>query len=155
MAAIWTLLGSLLVAVLIVASSATHALGQTVESDQPLWGGQWRTATRLVGEVVCTGCSLYEVQVGRPGTWQMLHQLTHRLGRVVIQVRSINGSQIWHIGDLYPEIAVYCRDDLFQQLTAEETLFKDVEIFGLLSDTQMLEIVTVNVLPTTMLTKGR
>ena len=153
MASIRTLFGVTMAALLIVASLATYAHGQALGSDHPLLGGKWRTVTHLTGEVVCARCSLYEVQAGRLGTWPMLHQLTHRLGRVVMQIHTVNDSHIWNVGDLYPEIAILSKDELFQQLAAEETLFKEVEIIGLLSNTQMLEIFQINVLSKNILTE--
>jgi hypothetical protein len=105
----------------------------------------------LVGEVLCVGCTLSELQAAQPGNWQTLHQLTHRLGEVVMQVDTVNDSRLWHVGMLHPQILVQAENYLFQRLTAEENLFRKVAIIGLLSNAQMLEIFHVTVLPDNLL----
>jgi hypothetical protein len=44
-----------------------------------------------------------------------------------------------------PQIVIRARNEVFQQLTAEENLLKDVEIEGALSTTRALDIFAIRI----------
>ena len=98
----------------------------------------------IKGSVVCRGCSLDEARKAQPNE-QTLYQLTHEQGQIVMNVRSVNNSPTWRYFGWPAELQVRAQDGLFQQLTAEENLFKDVEITGLLSTTRALDIFEVTI----------
>jgi hypothetical protein len=62
-----------------------------------------------------------------------------------MRVRTVNDAPSWRYFGWPSEISVRARDEVFQQLTAEENLFKDVEIEGALSTTRTLDIFTVTI----------
>lgn len=107
------------------------------------FGGGSRGMTLIRGNVLCAGCELDEVSKARPGMHH-LYQLTHKQGQVVMQVRTVNGSEIWG-APLSPRFSVRAKDSVFQQLTAEENLTKEVEISGILRNTGTLDIATVTI----------
>jgi len=74
-----------------------------------------------------------------------LFQFTHAHGSLVMRVRAVNDSPRWrHVG--WPsEIAVRAREEVFRQLTAEENLFKDVELEGALSTTRALDMFAIRI----------
>ena len=98
----------------------------------------------IKGSVVCRGCSLDEARKAQPSQDQ-LYQLTHEQGQIVMNVHSVNNSPTWRYFGWPAEIRVRAQDGLFQQLTAEENLFKEVEITGLLSTTRALDIFAVTI----------
>jgi len=98
----------------------------------------------IKGTVVCRGCSLDEVRKAQPNE-HTLYQLTHEQGQIVMDVHSVNNSPTWRYFGWPAELQVRAQDGLFQQLTAEENLFKDVEITGLLSTTRALDIFEVTI----------
>ena len=87
--------------------------------------------------------SLTEVSKAQPGL-RHLYQLTHKQGQVVLQVKTVNGSGMWE-APLSPRFAVRAKDSVFQQLTAEENLTKEVEISGIFRNTGTLDIATVTI----------
>jgi hypothetical protein len=93
--------------------------------------------------VVCVGCTLDEVQKTQPDLHH-LYQLTHKQGQVVLRVSTINGFEMWAT-PLSPRFAVRSKDSVFQQLTAEENLTKEMEITALLRNTGTLDIATVTI----------
>ena len=129
---------------LLLAGVATSAWGQ-VGGGGFSFGGALRGITQLKGSVVCVGCSLEEVQAVRPHLTD-LYELRHEQGQVVMQMDTINERARWeNILGLSNRIAVRAPDSLFHRLTAEENLFKEVEIVGLLRNTRTLDIGDVTV----------
>lgn len=107
------------------------------------FGGGGRGMTTIKGNVLCAGCTLDEVQKAQPSTHH-LYQLTHKQGQVVMQVKTVNGSEMWE-SPLSPRFTVRSKESVFQQLTAEENLMKEVEITGILGNTGTLDIATVTI----------
>ncbi len=108
------------------------------------FGGGVRSAVQMRAIVLCTGCSLEDVRKARPDERQ-LYELRHRRGQVVMQLRSINNAQMWGRFIWPPQIWVRAKDGVFQQLSAEENLLKEVEIVGLLNNSHTLDIFTVTI----------
>ena len=102
-----------------------------------------RSMTVIKGQVLCAGCELDEVSRGQPNLHH-LYQLTHKQGRLVLQVKTVNGSDMWE-APLSPRFMMRSPDSILRQLTAEENLMKDVEITGTMSTTQILDISSVTI----------
>jgi len=71
--------------------------------------------------------------------------LTHNQERVVMEVSQIDDPQLWSYFAWPPQIRVRVEDKLFRQLTAEQNLFKEVEVTGLLRNTRTLDMFSVKV----------
>jgi len=124
---------------LLLVGIATSAWGQAAGGGFS-FGGEFRGITQFKGRVVCVGCSLEEVQAAQPHLTN-LYELQHVQGRVVMRVDAINERDRWEsILGLSDRIAVRTPDRIFRQLTAEENLFKEVGIVGLLRNTRTLDI---------------
>ena len=129
-------------AALLLAGVTNGARGQ-VPSGSFGVGGENRGMAIIRGQVVCVGCTLDEVQKTQPALHH-LYQLTRKQGQLVLQVRTINGFEMW-AAPLSPRLMVRSSDSVFQQLTAEENLMKEMEITGLLRNTGTLDIAAVTI----------
>lgn len=108
----------------------THAYAQVPGVGGGTFGGEVRGVTHLKGTVVCVGCTLEEAQGAQP-QMRHLYQLVHTQGQLVMAVQEVNRSTMWEI---WPHtLSIRTPNHLFQQLTAEANLFKNVELLGLLS----------------------
>jgi hypothetical protein len=105
-------------------------------------GRDARGMIHLKGTVVCGQCDLDEVR-SHQANQEQLYQFTHAQGSLVMRVRSVNDSPTWRYFGWPSEIPVRADNDVFRKLTAEENLFKDVEINGALSATRALDIFDV------------
>jgi hypothetical protein len=108
------------------------------------FGASGRRLTILKGNVLCADCNLEEVRQTQPNRHQ-LYQLRHKRGQVVMRVRTVDNTPTWRYFTWPAEIHVRAKDSLFQRLTAEENLSKEVEITGLFSTTGALDIFAVTV----------
>ena len=131
-----------LAAALLLAGVTTAAQGFAPGGLSSFGGGN-RGMTLIKGNVLCAGCALDEVRQAQPGLLH-LYQLTHKQGQVVLQVKTVNGSAMWE-APMSPRFAVRAKDSVFQQLTAEENLMKEVEISGTIRNTRTLDIATVTI----------
>lgn len=105
-------------------------------------GGEWGIQIR--GKVVCAGCSLAKVQKAQPSK-NHLYQLTNRVGQVVMEVNRVDNSRWWnHL--TVPRLRVRGEESLFQKLMAEENMFKEAEVSGILNPSQVLDLSTVTIL---------
>jgi len=107
-------------------------------------GRDARGGLHITGSVICAKCELNEIRSTQASAEQ-LYQFTHAHGSLVMRVRAVNDGPSWRYFGWPSEIAVRARDEVFQQLTAEENLFKDVEIEGALSTTRALDIFAVTI----------
>jgi hypothetical protein len=137
----WIILG--VAAALLLAGVPNAARGQVPGGSFGV-GGELRGLTTIQGHVVCVGCSLDEVQKTQPAL-RHLYQWTHRQGRLVFQVSTIDGLAMW-AAPLSPRFTVRCSARVFGQLTAEENLMKELEITGWLRNTGTLDIAAVTIL---------
>jgi hypothetical protein len=131
-------------AALLLAGITTGARAQVPVGGLSSFGGELRGVTQFEGKVVCGGCSLAEVQQAHPNQ-HGFYQLSHRTGQVVIQIDTVSDLQAWSYFASPPRIWVRGKDKLFEQLTAEKNLFKEVEIIGLLRNTRTLDLFGVTV----------
>jgi hypothetical protein len=63
----------------------------------------------------------------------------------VLKVTWVNNWQRWRLLAWPPRLWVRAKDGVFQQLAAEETLLKEIEIRGLLNYTRTLDIFELTV----------
>jgi len=106
-------------------------------------GGELRGMMVIKGTVVCVACRVEEVREGQPDTRNLL-ELLRKEERIVLQIQAVNGSSLWE-APLSARWSVRAQDGVFRQLTAEENRYKEVEITGILHNTQVLDIATVTV----------
>lgn len=100
--------------------------------------------TLITGKVLCAECSLEEVRQNQPDLEQ-LYQLTSAEGQIVMQFRSVNGSEVWRFPGP-PQFSVRSKASVFRQLATEENLLKDVEISSVLSkDARNLDIFAITI----------
>jgi hypothetical protein len=130
-------------AALMLASITTGAYGQLAIGGGGAFGGESRGVMQIRGNVVCAGCSLDEAREAQPDRHNLV-QLRHRRGEVVMKVGWVNESQKWSYFN--PRIWVRAQDSEFEKLSAEENLFKEVEITGLLSNSGTLDVSRVGIL---------
>ena len=108
-------------------------------------GRDARGVIHLKGTVVCGQCGLDEVRPHQANQEQ-LYQFNHTQGSLVMRVQSVNDSPTWRYFGWPSEIYVRADDEMYHKLTAEENLFKDVEIDGALSSTRALDIFDVTII---------
>jgi len=146
MATFGTTIKKAVVAVLPLIGIATTALGFGPGGVGPGLGGtRGAGMTLITGKVLCAQCSLEEVRQSQPEL-EKLYQLTGAQGHVVMQFRSVNGPEVWRFPGP-PQFSVRSKASVFQQLTTEEHLLKDVEITSVLSkDARNLDIFDVTIL---------
>jgi hypothetical protein len=109
----------------------------------PSFGPGSEMTMQIRGNVVCTECSLEEAQKVRPHD-NTLYQLTHRQGRLVVQVNWVSNAARWGRIAWPPQLRVRGDANLLHRLGAEENLFKEVEVTGRLSNARTLDLLTVN-----------
>jgi hypothetical protein len=107
-------------------------------------GRDARGRLHITGNVMCTKCALHEVRSTQASAGQ-LYQFTHAHGSLVMRVRTVNDSPSWRPVGWPSEIAVRAGAEVWRQLSAEETLFKDVELEGALSTTRALDIFAIRI----------
>jgi hypothetical protein len=107
------------------------------------FGGESRSTVQIKGKVVCAGCRLDEVRKTQPNE-HALYQLTHKRGQIVMQVKEVNDTR-WSSLVWPPLLWVRAKDSVFQQLTAEENLMREVELTGLLRSSRTLDIFVVTI----------
>ena len=107
-------------------------------------GGAGRGLMYMKGTVLCANCTLEEVQHRQPNNHK-LYQFTHHKGVLVMQVRAVNDFEMFELPA--PRLEMRAPGHLFQQLTAEENLFREVEITGVLNNTHTVDIFRVLLMP--------
>jgi len=131
-------------AALLLAGTTTMTQGQIAGSEfgpEVGPGGAW--AIQLREKLLCTQCSLAEVQKLQPNNSQ-LYQLTYRQEQGVMEVSWVSNTRWWHHLTI-PRLRVRGEERLVQQLTAEENLLKEVEVSGVLNSAQVLDLQAVTI----------
>lgn len=137
-------LGIGVVAALMLASIAVGARGQVPGGGAGSFGGEGRALMQIRGKVVCAACRLDEVREAQPNAHR-LYQLSYKQGQIVMQVTAVNESVRFDALAWPPRLWVRATESLLQQLSAEENLFREVEITGLLNNTRTLDIFAVTI----------
>jgi hypothetical protein len=130
-------------AVLMLAGVTVGAQGRVTEGGFS-FGTEGVGVMQIRGNVICAECSLAEARQARPGRHD-LYQLIGKQGRVVMRVSWVSNSERWIHVVWPPRLWVRGEDGLLQQLNAEENLFKELEITGLLSNSRTLDVVKVTI----------
>ena len=137
-----------LVAALLLAGLTVGAQGQVggggFSGYQSWLGAGGSGGIQLRGHVVCARCSLEEARAAQRGR-QDLYQLLHEQGQVVLLVRWVSNPHTWRQIVWPPRLVVRGEARLFEQLTAEENLGKEVEISGVLTNLRVLDLAGVSV----------
>jgi len=131
-------------AALLLAGTTTMTQGQIAGSEfgpEVGPGGAW--AIQLREKLLCTQCSLAEVQKLQPNNSQ-LYQLTYRQEQGVMEVSWVSNTRWWNHLTI-PRLRVRGEERLVQQLTAEENLLKEVEVSGVLNSAQVLDLQAVTI----------
>jgi hypothetical protein len=129
---------SLCMAVLLIGIAA-GARGQVGDGGQA-FGVSGTGAIQLRGQVVCTNCYLDEVK-RTPFTYQ----LTHKHGRLVMNVTWTSNTSRWNRIVWPPQLHVRGEERLIQQLGAEENLMKELEVSGVLGNSRTFDLSEVSV----------
>ncbi len=102
---------------------------------------------QLKGKVVCAGCSLAEAREARHDQWSNhLYRLAYRQKQVVMEVEWVSDSLRWYRLITTPQIRLRGEDSLFEKLAAEENLFREIAVSGILSPSRTLDVHEVTVL---------
>jgi hypothetical protein len=131
-------------AAVLLLSGATAAYAQGPGAGLGSFGGELRAETRIEGKVLCVGCSVAEVQQAHPDLTD-LYLLKHGHQQAVLTVTSISDPQRWDAIVFPHELYMRGQSKLFHTLTAEQNLWKKVEIDGLLRSDRVLDVVGVTV----------
>jgi hypothetical protein len=132
-----------LLVVLMLAGAAVVAQGQ-VPGGGSSFGGSGRGLVIISGHVMCAPCSLDEARKAQPNEHH-LYQLTSRRNQLVMKMTAVNEAAMFDSLAWPPRLAVRGPDHLLDRLGAEENLFKEMTITGLLHSTRTLDVFDVAV----------
>lgn len=147
----WGRIGSIgaAVALLLVADITTGAQAQVAGGNSfgSLVLGTGEAGMQIKGKVVCAGCSLAEVRKVQADKWgNHLYRLTHRQKQLVMEVTWISNPRRWNHMITTPYLRLRGAASFFEKLTAEENLFKEVKVVGVLSPSQTFDMNEVTIL---------
>ncbi|MGE0681364.1 MAG: hypothetical protein AB7P69_10770 [Candidatus Binatia bacterium] len=131
-------------AALLLLGSTTTVYAQVPGGGLGAFGGELRGETRVEGKVLCVGCSVAEVQQAHPDL-NNLYLLKHGQQQAVLAVTFVSDPQRWAAIVFPRELHMRSPDALFHELTAEQNLWKKVEIEGLLRSDRVLDVFGVTV----------
>jgi hypothetical protein len=145
------LLHSGVLGALLLAAFSTSALGQAVGgggglgtgAGVPTVGSPTPGTTQLSGRVLCTNCSLEEMQAKQTENDKTLYELAHDQERAVLKLETVNNERRWDEVNLTQRLQVRGAEELWQKLTAAENLNKQVALAGTLSSTRALDLTSV------------
>lgn len=83
---------------------------------------------QLRGHVLCADCTLADLRATAPAPRSRVFQLNHSRGQVVMQVNREDASLRYH------NLWLKGGDQVFETLAAEENLFKQIAVSGLLRE---------------------
>jgi hypothetical protein len=107
------------------------------------FGGSFRGPIQIKGSVLCTGCSLVEARQAQPQE-RKLYQLSYNDGQVVMKISTVNNSSLFEVIGGSSGLSVRAPESVLQQLGAEENLFKEMEINGILH-TRTVDVTSITV----------
>ena len=135
---------------LLLAASSTSALGQAggaggggAGAAGGAVGGETRSITHLSGRVLCTNCSLEEMQAKQAAEDKTLYELTREQERAVLKLETVNNARRWDDINLSQHLQVRGEEELWQKLTAAANLRKQVALSGILRPTGALDLSSV------------
>jgi len=99
------------------------------------------------GRVICTRCTVAEARKAPLDKWDNhLYRITRGQEQAVIEIEWISNPWRWNQLVTTPHLQLRGVDSLFEQLTAVASRGKKVEVSGMLSSTQTLDMRTVTIL---------
>ena len=122
------------------ATSTTGALGYVGLR------GEWMGMTTVRARIVCEDCSLDEIKKVYTPKYGKLMQFTHKNGQVVVEITWINDHSVW-MYLLRPNTRVRAHPKVFQLLMAEENMFKEVQLTGIVRKSYIFDVAEVLVSP--------
>lgn len=127
--------------------SVLHTVAWGQGSQPPIISGQFRPLTQLRGAIVCVGCTAEEVRGVQSDTIN-LYTLKFDGGQLVMNVEWVSHQSRQYLEDvagLTDTLQIRAPQNILQELTAEEHLFKEVQITGLLRSTRTFDVASVEV----------
>lgn len=98
---------------------------------------------QVKGKVVCTGCRLEDVrQSALHKHKSRLYQVILNQEQLVMEVEEVSNPR-WLNNVLVPHLWVRGADEQLQELSAPETVAKEVEISGVVADLNMINVTEV------------
>lgn len=126
----------------LLAGAVAVARGQVAGG--PSSFGPGRGKMTITGSVVCSQCSLEEVRQAQPHEHN-LYELSYRRNRLVMKMTTVNETSMFASLAWPPYLAVRGSESLLSRLEAEENLFKEMTITGLLHSARTLDVFDVAV----------
>ncbi len=105
----------------------------------PIMGDPFMRPILVKGTVLCTDCRLADVRKARPDA-RDLYEFKHEQGNSVFQVRWVNDRYLWRTIAWPPQLLVRSSTAVFEQLTGEENLGREVQLTGFLRSTRVFDI---------------
>lgn len=130
---------------LLLTGLSACAPGQAPRWDIVPWRWPFRQLTQVKGAVVCIGCRLEEAPKEQ-ATAGDLYELQSAQGQVVMRVERVSDAVRWKRITMGHRLWVRAPAEVWQQLTAQENLFQEIEITGFLSQERTLDIARVTVI---------
>jgi hypothetical protein len=103
--------------------------------------------TQLRGNIVCVGCTAEEARSAQPNAIN-LYTLKFAGGQLVMNVEWVShqSRQYWKdVAGPTDTLQLRAPQNILQELTAEEHLFKEVQITGLLRSTRTFDVTSIEV----------
>jgi len=117
------------------------------------FGGELRGPTRVTGRVLCTACTVEEVQAASAEHLPGLYVFVNGAQQAVFQVTAVgkipsgeDASQLAYwmtITGLSKKVIVRVKDELWRSLIAAENLQREVELTGLLRSTGTFDVAII------------
>lgn len=105
------------------------------------FGGELRGTFVIRGKLLCARCSIQEVSEAEFDRRRLI-ELRHAQGQIVIEVSWVSEPQRWSYVDTR-NLAMRAENRVFQLLTAEENMFKEIELLTLLRTTGTIDVFRV------------
>src|SRR5260221_2110803 len=141
-----------LVRILFLAGSFTFA-GAQIGRGFGSFGGELRGLTRVKGKVLCIECTLDRAKDANPDLSAKLYEFTNNNQLAVFQllgVGEVGGIQdasdlsYWMtVTGMNKQLSLRLPEKLWTRLTAEENLAKEVELTGILRNTNTFDVAQV------------
>jgi len=133
---------------ILVLSSMTGVASAAPSGTSLPIGGELPSATRLTGKVVCVNCDVREVRKAHPQSTNLylLKHLGHEQEKLVFELTKVTDPQRWSAIVFPSVLVVRSTAAVFHKLTAEQNLFKQLTLVGVLHGDRVLDVsdVTVN-----------
>ena len=133
---------SLIAIILLIAIEA----GAQVPGSSGAVGGETRGVTFFRGTIICAGCSLEAAQAANPRLGR-LYAFDSDRGQIVVRMNDADDRMWWEaITGLSNRVWLRGPDEVLNSLMAEENLFKEVEVAGLLRKDGIFDVGGVTLL---------